>query len=59
MDHPETQLHAQFYPPYRSRERLKYLAGTELGAGMFAMDVLPENTAAELQAVQVSLEEDA
>jgi len=26
---------------------------------MFAMDVLPENTAAELQAVQVSLEEDA
>lgn len=57
--HPETQLHAQFYPPYRSRERLKYLAGTELGAGMFAMDVLPENTAAELQAVQVSLEEGA
>ena len=58
-EHPETQLHAQFYPPYRSRERLKYLAGTELGAGMFAMDVLPENTAAELQAVQVSLEEGA
>ncbi|KQQ86880.1 galactose-1-phosphate uridylyltransferase [Massilia sp. Leaf139] len=56
MAHPETQLHAQFYPPYRSRDRLKYLAGTELGAGMFAMDVLPENTAAELQAVSVSLE---
>jgi UDPglucose--hexose-1-phosphate uridylyltransferase len=56
MAHPETQLHAQFYPPYRSRDRLKYLAGTELGAGMFAMDVLPENTAAELQAVNVSLE---
>jgi UDPglucose--hexose-1-phosphate uridylyltransferase len=57
--HPETQLHAQFYPPYRTRDRLKYLAGTELGAGMFAMDVLPENTAAELQAVQVTLEEGA
>jgi UDPglucose--hexose-1-phosphate uridylyltransferase len=56
--HPETQLHAQFYPPYRSRDRLKYLAGTELGAGMFAMDVLPENTAAELQAVVVTLEDD-
>jgi hypothetical protein len=40
--HPETQLHAQFYPPYRTRDRLKYLAGTELAAGMFAMDVLPE-----------------
>lgn len=54
--HPETQLHAQFAPPYRTRDRLKYLAGTELGAGMFAMDVLPETTAFELQQVAVSLE---
>ncbi len=55
--HPETQLHAQFYPPYRTKERLKYLAGTELGAGMFAMDVLPEEKAAELQQVAVTLED--
>jgi UDPglucose--hexose-1-phosphate uridylyltransferase len=54
--HPETQLHAQFYPPYRTRERLKYLAGTELGAGMFAMDALPEAKAFELQQIQVSVE---
>jgi UDPglucose--hexose-1-phosphate uridylyltransferase len=54
--HPETQLHAEFYPPYRTKERLKYLAGTELGAGMFAMDVLPEEKAAELMQVAVSLE---
>lgn len=54
--HPETQLHAQFFPPYRTRDRLKYLAGTELGAGLFAMDVLPEASAAELQQVTVSLE---
>jgi UDPglucose--hexose-1-phosphate uridylyltransferase len=54
--HPETQLHAEFFPPYRTRERLKYLAGTELGAGLFAMDVLPETTAHELQQVAVSLE---
>lgn len=53
--HPETQLHAQFYPPYRTKDRLKYLAGTELAAGMFAMDVLPETTAYELQQVEVSL----
>jgi len=53
--HPETQLHAQFYPPYRSRDRLKYLAGTELAAGMFAMDALPEDKALELQNVQVEL----
>ncbi len=55
-DHPETQLHCQFYPPYRTRDRLKYLAGTEIGAGMFAMDVLPETTAYELQQVDVRLE---
>ncbi|MES3023975.1 MAG: galactose-1-phosphate uridylyltransferase [Pseudomonadota bacterium] len=55
--HPETQLHAQLLPPYRTRERLKYLAGTELGAGMFAMDVLPETTAFELQQVAVVLED--
>jgi UDPglucose--hexose-1-phosphate uridylyltransferase len=55
--HPETQLHAQFYPPYRTRDRLKYLAGTELGAGMFAMDALPEDKALELQQVIVNLEQ--
>ena len=54
--HPETQLHAQFYPPYRSRDRLKYLAGTELAAGMFAMDALPEEKARELQDVAIALE---
>jgi UDPglucose--hexose-1-phosphate uridylyltransferase len=55
--HPETQLHAQFYPPYRTRERLKYLAGTEIAAGLFAMDVLPEDKARELQDVAVTLED--
>jgi UDPglucose--hexose-1-phosphate uridylyltransferase len=54
--HPETQLHAQFYPPYRTRDRLKFLAGTELGAGLFAMDVLPETTAFELQQVDVDVD---
>ena len=53
--HPESHLHAEFYPPYRTTDRLKYLAGTELAAGMFANDTLPEQKAQELQAVQVSL----
>ena len=53
--HPETQLHAQFYPPYRTKDRLKYLAGTELAAGMFAMDALPEDKARELHDVVVTL----
>jgi UDPglucose--hexose-1-phosphate uridylyltransferase len=54
--HPEAHLHAELYPPYRSRDRLKYLAGTELAAGMFAMDALPEDKARELQAIQVMIE---
>jgi UDPglucose--hexose-1-phosphate uridylyltransferase len=54
--HPEAHLHAEIWPPYRTRDKLKYLAGTELGAGMFAMDALPEDKARELQAVAVDLE---
>jgi UDPglucose--hexose-1-phosphate uridylyltransferase len=54
--HPEWHLHAQLYPPYRTRDRLKYLAGTELAAGFFAMDALPEEKALELQQVAVRLE---
>jgi UDPglucose--hexose-1-phosphate uridylyltransferase len=53
--HPESHLHAEFYPPYRTREKLKYLAGTEIAAGMFASDALPEDKAKELQAVEVSI----
>jgi UDPglucose--hexose-1-phosphate uridylyltransferase len=53
--HPEAHVHAQFYPPYRTPDRLKYLAGTELAAGFFAMDALPEDKALELQAVPVDL----
>jgi UDPglucose--hexose-1-phosphate uridylyltransferase len=54
--HPESHLHAELYPPYRTRERLKYLAGTELAAGWFAMDALPEAKARELQQVVVMIE---
>jgi UDPglucose--hexose-1-phosphate uridylyltransferase len=54
--HPESHLHAQFYPPYRTRDRLKYLAGTEIAAGFFAMDALPEDKARELQEVEVKIE---
>ena len=54
--HPELHLHAQLCPPYRTRDRLKYLAGTELAAGFFAMDALPEDKARELQAVEVKVE---
>lgn len=53
--HPESHCHFQFFPPYRSSDRLKFLAGTELGAGIFANDAFPEAKAKELQAVEVDL----
>lgn len=53
--HPESHLHAEFYPPYRTADRLKILAGTEIAAGFFAMDALPEEKARALQQVPVSI----
>ncbi len=43
-------LHVEFYPPNRSRDKLKYLAGSEIGAGAFILDTRAEDTAAELRA---------
>src|SRR5688572_18656109 len=42
-------FHIEFYPPMRTAEKLKYLAGSETGAGMFINDTLPEAKAAELR----------
>ena len=47
---PEAHLHFEFYPPHRRPDRLKYLAGVELGAGTFVNDTRPEDTAAHLRA---------
>ena len=55
--HPESHLHAEFFPPYRTRDKLKYLAGTEIGAGLFAMDTLPEDSADTLRQVVVNVNE--
>ena len=46
---PEAHLHFEFYPPHRRSDRLKYLAGVELGAGTFVNDTRPEDTAAQLR----------
>jgi UDPglucose--hexose-1-phosphate uridylyltransferase len=42
-------FHVEFYPPYRTANKLKYLAGSEAGAGAFINDTLPEVTAATLR----------
>jgi UDPglucose--hexose-1-phosphate uridylyltransferase len=54
-EHPEAHLHAEFYPAYRMPGRLKYLAGSEIGAGVFTADTVPEEKVKELQAVQVDV----
>jgi UDPglucose--hexose-1-phosphate uridylyltransferase len=42
-------FHIEFYPPLRAATKLKYLAGSEAGAGMFINDTLAEEKAAELR----------
>jgi UDPglucose--hexose-1-phosphate uridylyltransferase len=48
-EHPDCHFHIEFAPPYRSRDKLKYLAGCETGAGSFINDTLPEEKAEELR----------
>lgn len=45
-------FHIEFYPPYWTSEKLKYLAGSEAGAGGFINDTLAEEKAAELREVE-------
>ncbi|HVR06195.1 MAG TPA: hypothetical protein VMS02_09140, partial [Solirubrobacteraceae bacterium] len=42
-------LHVEFYPPLRTAEKLKFLAGSEQGAGAFIADTLPEESAQSLR----------
>jgi UDPglucose--hexose-1-phosphate uridylyltransferase len=49
--HRHHHFHVEFYPPNRSRDKLKYLAGSELGAGAFILDARAEETAAELRGI--------
>jgi UDPglucose--hexose-1-phosphate uridylyltransferase len=46
---PQAHLHVEFYPPHRRNDRLKVLAGVELGAGTFVNDTRPEDTAGQLR----------
>ncbi len=51
-EHPYAHLHIEIYPWLRMPGRLKYLAGSEVAAGTFTADTLPEDKAAELRAVE-------
>lgn len=48
-DYPGAHFRIEFYPPLRTPEKLKYLAGCESGAGTFVNDTLPEEKASELR----------
>lgn len=43
-------FHIEFYPPYRSRDILKFPAGVERATGTFTYDYEPESRAQELRA---------
>jgi len=47
----QAHLHVEVYPILRERGKLKYLAGSESGAGVFVNDTLAEESAARLRAV--------
>jgi UDPglucose--hexose-1-phosphate uridylyltransferase len=52
--YPEFRMHLWLQPPYRQPGLVKYLAGPEIGAGNFMADTMPEEKAAELNAIDVS-----
>ena len=47
--HPYYHYHIEFYTPHRARDKLKFLAGSESGAGVFINDTAPEEKAQELR----------
>ena len=47
--HADAHFHIEFYPLQRTKEKLKYRAGCETGAGSFITDALPEQWAEALK----------
>lgn len=50
------RFHIEFYPPYRTPDKLKYLAGSEAGAGVYINDTHAETTAKTLRETLPALE---
>lgn len=47
--YPWFHFHIEFLPPYRTAQKLKYLAGCESGAGTYINDTLAEEKSIELR----------
>lgn len=54
---PVSHLHVELTPVHRTADRLKHLAGSELAAGAFINDTVPEATAAALRAAVARAQE--
>jgi hypothetical protein len=48
-DYRDYRLHVEFYTPHITRDRIKYAAGIEWGAGTFTYDGVPEERASVLR----------
>lgn len=53
-DYRYYHYHIEFHPPHRTKDKLKYLAGCETGAGTYIVDALAEETAAKLREAEPS-----
>jgi UDPglucose--hexose-1-phosphate uridylyltransferase len=53
-NYPYHHFTIEFYPPHRSRDKLKYLAGSETGAGAHINVTSPEDAAEELRGVIIN-----
>jgi UDPglucose--hexose-1-phosphate uridylyltransferase len=51
-EYPHYHFHVEFYPLHRSRERIKYNAGSETSGGAFTNPTSPEENAEEMRSVQ-------
>lgn len=51
--YPYYHYHIEFYTPQRAKDKIKYLAGCESGAGTFINDACAEEKAAELRSVKI------
>jgi len=47
--YPYYHFHVEFYPPYREKDKIKYFASVETGAGTVTFDYAPERKAKELR----------
>jgi len=55
-DYSYYHFHVEFYSVKRGKDKVKYLAGVESGAGTFILDLSPERMAQDLRGVKTELE---